>query len=499
MPSDARGRRRRVAFILAILLLLLLLLCVCSIVSGSVVRTTPANARYIADNRTCLECHVELLGEFQLADVHDPFMRKSCLLCHTDHGKIYMREATPGKLVVLDRCGILVSFEPLRRAVQGCGACGGRGGTLPGACGRTTSLGRRESTVAASAETTLPYNFKHSRLTSPQPTLCFICHRSIALLTSKKYQHNPFKMGKCTATCHRPHASSYPRLLVLPTKQLCSLCHRMTAERALPDQHPPFKNFDCATCHQPHASDYKGILVKQQKALCFSCHPTIARLVSLPVQHSPFMNGDCTGCHKPHSSTPRRLLIESEPALCYRCHPAIRNDFLKPSHHPVGTPLLNCSDCHTPHAGQFKWLLVARDNNLCYTCHGNKQFCYVRSAHNRVVLYGGAPGLCINCHTPHGSVWKPLLIKSEQATCLQCHPTKISRWDLIHAARPKRGSGGFNHNNHPVFDGWRDPLTRTQLTCDSSCHDPHGTCKRAMLRRLPDGLCLSCHVASKLP
>jgi predicted CXXCH cytochrome family protein len=341
----------------------------------------------------------------------------------------------------------------------------------------------------------LPASFIPSRLQAPEPELCFVCHRDIGQLTVKKYQHRPFAQGKCSPTCHRAHASMNAKLLIAPPAILCRKCHSMSADYALPDLHKPFAQKRCDLCHQPHASDFQRILLKQQKALCFSCHPQIAVLVGMPVQHAPFMNGQCTGCHRPHSSVPRFLLKSPEPTLCYSCHPNIQNDFLKPSHHPIGTPLLNCSSCHTPHAALYRRLLIARDNGLCYTCHGAKQLFFERSAHKNLSL-GAAAGLCINCHTPHGSVWKPLLIKDQMALCLTCHPTKISRLDMIATLR-KPVSLTFVHHNHPVGYKWRDQLVGGPLTCSSSCHDPHGTGRRRMLKRLPDALCLRCHRVDK--
>lgn len=483
--SEGERRRRRVLAILAILLLLLLLCCVCSIIGGSVRRTTPATAKLIADNRECLQCHTELLGEFGLNSVHNPFAKKSCTICHTDHGDLYLKETTPGKLHIWERCGIVVTFEPLAKVVrERCGRCG--------ACGRLADLGRKELPLGTSQVATESVGRKRSELVAPEPRLCFTCHRPIAQLLTKSYQHNPFEKGQCTATCHLPHASLYKNLLKQTPPNLCPSCHRLAEDLALPDRHPPWEQRLCVECHQPHASDYQGILQAQQKVLCFSCHPQIEALSGLPVQHSPFINGQCTGCHKPHSSVARPLLIENQPPLCYGCHPAIRNDFLKPSHHPVGTPLLNCSDCHTPHAAFYRRLLIAKDNNLCYTCHGDKRFFYERSAHDRLTLLA-PPGLCINCHTPHGSVWFPLMIKEGMATCLQCHPTKISRADLERTTPRPVVSGSFDHNNHPVGDGWRDQVRGGRLTCYSTCHNPHGTGKRQMLKRLPDSLCLQCH------
>lgn len=208
----------------------------------------------------------------------------------------------------------------------------------------------------------------------------------------------------------------------------------------------------------------------RQRDLCFGCHPTVAALSQKPVQHSPFQNDDCTGCHEPHGADTKPLLIESQPSLCYRCHAAIQNDFLKPSHHPVGTVKLNCSDCHDPHAADYTFLLTAKDNTFCYKCHASAiRPTYVNSAH--AVL------LCIRCHTPHGSVFKPLLRSNNPDLCLECHPVYNEYYE------------------HPAAPKFYDAHANKPLTCTSTCHNPHGTGNLRMLNYpyRQDQICLTCH------
>jgi predicted CXXCH cytochrome family protein len=193
------------------------------------------------------------------------------------------------------------------------------------------------------------------------------------------------------------------------------------------------------------------------------------------VQHNPFRYDDCTGCHEPHGSDFQPLLIGDEPDLCYSCHRGIRLDFLKVSHHPVGTQFLNCTGCHNPHAADYEALVAARDNELCYTCHSYPvRVLYDDSAHWRERL------LCIQCHTPHGSNFAPILRDSNPDLCVECHTTYDGADD------------------HPVRPVYYDVNAGKGLTCSSTCHDPHGTANNFMLRhyRSPlDGNCLICHAA----
>jgi predicted CXXCH cytochrome family protein len=195
----------------------------------------------------------------------------------------------------------------------------------------------------------------------------------------------------------------------------------------------------------------------------------------MAVQHDPFQFDECTGCHEPHASNYRPLVVRPQPELCYACHPQIRADFLKVSHHPVGT-LLDCTGCHQPHASDYPALLPAKGNAICYTCHDVIRPQYVRSGHSRAYCWG--------CHQPHGSDFAPLLNNKQPDLCFPCHERR--HYD------DKKG-GYLNHPVRPVY--W-DVNRRKPLTCTTSCHDPHGTVHNYMLRMYDsplDGNCLICH------
>jgi predicted CXXCH cytochrome family protein len=268
-------------------------------------------------------------------------------------------------------------------------------------------------------------------------------------------------------------------MLTQDVRDLCVTCHKVGPEMERDQVHPSFAARVCLDCHNPHASSYQGILVDSQRSLCFTCHPSVARLSRMGVQHQPFLYDNCTGCHEPHGSNFMPLLIKNQPALCYDCHSAIQKDFLKASHHPVGTISLNCSDCHDPHATNYSGLLYAEDNDICYACHRVPiQASYDRSAHQNTP--------CWRCHTPHGSDWGPLLKGPQPEVCFPCHAKRD--FDDI--------TGGNDRNKHPVRPVFWDVNAKKALSCTSSCHDPHGTEFYFMLRyyQYPkDGNCLICH------
>lgn len=450
--KDGGGRRSRL--VIAFLILLLLLLCIIATVVDVFLSRTPQQRRFITRNLECLQCHTELIPDMAKASVHNPFLLKDCTTCHTRHGSEVVETKVAGVSETLRRATTILEWLPLRLAFKTDQGLASVVATDQG--GQVTTASKRVKGAT-------------SYLTQPEAVLCWTCHGDLGAKKNDPYQHAPFANGYCT-DCHDPHASDFGPLLKQDPRDLCKTCHPMGAELSRMQTHPPAASWFCTDCHDPHASAFKGILVRRQRDLCFECHPTVAPLSLKPVQHSPFQNDDCTGCHEPHGADTRPLLIQSQPSLCYRCHPGIQNDFLKTSHHPVGTVKLNCADCHDPHAADYEFLLTARDDSFCYTCHAAAiRPTYVNSAHE--VL------LCIRCHTPHGSAFTPLLRNGNPELCLECHPV----YNEYYA--------------HPAGRTFYDTHAKKPLTCTSTCHNPHGTGNLRMLNDpyRKDEICLRCH------
>jgi predicted CXXCH cytochrome family protein len=454
--ADGGGRRGRV--LIALLILLLLLLCVLATVADVFIGRTPQQRQFISRNLECLQCHTEFIPDLSKTSVHNPFLLKDCGTCHTKHGTEVTERRVTGVSQTWQRLKTLVEWLPIRLA---CRAFPGAGSSSAGSGEVATSTVRVKGNV--------------SNLVMPEKDLCWTCHGNLGPLKGMAYQHAPFEAGYCT-NCHDPHASDNKALLKQNEQDLCKTCHPMGSELSRAQTHPPAAGWFCTNCHNPHASNWKGILVTRQRDLCFQCHPTVAPLSLKAVQHNPFLYDNCSGCHEPHGSNTRPLLIAAQPALCYRCHPTIANDFQKPSHHPVGTVKLNCSDCHNPHAADFGFLLDARDNSFCYECHrsANGSASAIGATYQQSAHVGQ---LCIRCHTPHGSVFAPLLRNSNPELCLECH----TWYDNTHI--------------HPVSGRFYDSHAKKRLTCTSTCHNPHGTQYPRMLKYpyRKDGLCLQCH------
>ena len=136
-------------------------------------------------------------------------------------------------------------------------------------------------------------------LSAEVPDLCFTCHSKAEF--SKKNTHMPVAGGMCLS-CHRPHASDHPYLLVKGIYDVCLDCHaevkkqphvvaglpgkghplgrtikdaKTGEQKALMDPLRPDKPFYCASCHNPHASDNRRLLRFESASafdICSHCH-----------------------------------------------------------------------------------------------------------------------------------------------------------------------------------------------------------------------------------
>jgi len=142
-------------------------------------------------------------------------------------------------------------------------------------------------------------------LTKNIPGLCYGCHDKAKF--TKKYVHKIIDVGGCSS-CHAPHISNHPSLLINSEHELCISCHAAKLKLShvialpgrkrhpisgvkdpstlkmilvpdpknpkkqveVPDPNVPGKEMSCASCHDPHSSDFTGLLT--QARICTKCH-----------------------------------------------------------------------------------------------------------------------------------------------------------------------------------------------------------------------------------
>ena len=90
----------------------------------------------------------------------------------------------------------------------------------------------------------------------PKQELCFVCHEDFI---HGQNVHGPVAVGDCLS-CHLPHHSEYPSLLIDDPDEICAHCHQ--EDRLAEAMHDRFvdKTISCGECHDPHAGEIRYFL-----------------------------------------------------------------------------------------------------------------------------------------------------------------------------------------------------------------------------------------------
>jgi predicted CXXCH cytochrome family protein len=130
-------------------------------------------------------------------------------------------------------------------------------------------LGDTESQLSATKRSThKPYVEKNCKdchssnkavdagLIVPKKELCFVCHEDFV---HGQNVHGPVAVGDCLS-CHLPHHSEHPSLLIDNPDEICAHCHQES--RLAEAMHDRFsdKTISCGECHDPHAGDTRYFL-----------------------------------------------------------------------------------------------------------------------------------------------------------------------------------------------------------------------------------------------
>lgn len=198
----------------------------------------------------------------------------------------------------------------------------------------------------------------------------------------------------------------------------------------------------------------------------------------------------CEGCHGPGSihaagtwpaiTNPGRLAPRALTALCTSCHEVRTRIGYAEDHYSGhasrGVACLSCHKGHKPADGDH--FLRHEPNRLCAGCHASVASQFSLRSRHPLKMEGVHPTFsvregkvrCIDCH--EGKSVLEDLPRSDPGAgkCLECHPNTRGPFLFPHDA------GG-----REVSDG-----------C-ITCHLPHGSPNRHLLRATDRGLCITCH------
>ncbi len=306
--------------------------------------------------------------------------------------------------------------------------------------------------------------------------LCLKCHPTFQSKLKKPFVHTPVK-SECTG-CHNPHTSAHGKLLAGEVTTICNKCHQAVNPGNALSVHKPVAEGACMKCHDPHSADNKYNLIQAGNALCFTCHKSLGEtLAKVKYKHNPVGKG-CFTCHLPHVSTKERWLLKTATnALCTGCHKTDRPIFKK-QHMDYPVAKSNCTGCHDPHGSDVPGILynnVHRPvaSRMCNQCHDEP------NSTNPLRVKKAGYELCRGCHN---TMMNQMFDKNQQhwpllgkEGCLSCHnphaspQKKLLKANLItlcgkcHADTIQR-QGKSPTKHEPVATG----------IC-TSCHDPHSS------------------------
>ncbi len=155
---------------------------------------------------------------------------------------------------------------------------------------------------------------------------------------------------------------------------------------------------------------------------CTDCH---SDLVEKKILHAPVQEG-CGICHQvsasehPEKSAKGLFLTEAAPGLCYSCHDGVKKDIdTTRVVHPAILEKQQCMNCHSPHSSDEKKLLIGDKKELCLGCHdkeieinGKKTKNIRQLVQTSKFLHPALNGGCTSCHKPHASTDNYLLISA---------------------------------------------------------------------------------------
>lgn len=173
--------------------------------------------------------------------------------------------------------------------------------------------------------------------------------------------------------------------------------------------------------------------------------------------HQPYREKQCTFCH---NQDRMGELNEPVPGLCYQCHSILETRY-NFGHGPAAGGY--CMECHNPHRSMEKSLLVQQEEDLCLRCHNA-----IKISENPFHIISKEAG-CAICHNPHGGDNQSLL---KRGSCYQCHENFVENYIFVHG-----------------------PVAAEMC---SSCHTPHRGGSENLLIKSNQELCFYCHDAERL-
>ena len=209
----------------------------------------PAKAAIFDGVKSCLTCHSSThVREYSETSVH--FRQNvSCLDCHSIHQpkaeRLLAKPSVPlclGCHTEIKQKLAQASHHPVNDKVMKCISCHG----ISGEPGKTFSQARADEA-------------------------CFNCHAEFQGPFFYEHQAaNDYGIEKAGCmSCHDPHGSPNPRLLLQPVKHLCLQCHAVPKHRTV--HNGVYANRSCSECHTDVHGSYTNEKFFNETILAQNC------------------------------------------------------------------------------------------------------------------------------------------------------------------------------------------------------------------------------------
>jgi predicted CXXCH cytochrome family protein len=353
-----------------------------------------------------------------------------------------------------------------------------------------------------------------------EPALCLMCHDEWTAAVEAELESPHFPVTDSCVTCHDPHASDEPHLLVAPGAEVCTACHDLLDLDA-PHGGQLTATTDCATCHQPHGSENPRLLNASRlhrpfdEGSCDACHRkpfgNRMRLRSRGDRLCTACHGDmregaaegatvhaalrdyrgragCLNCHDPHMSGFAPLLKAGGPDLCRSCHSEVVDSARAETGHAVAAD--DCLACHQPHVSDEATLLLSPAEELCTMCHDIEDSELV-GAHLGADLAGKD---CTECHSPHGAGHPTLLARNVHAPLLDgCDTCHEGAWNQLMEDGESPLCLICHDDIGEHADSAEFPHPAMEVARCADCHNPHASAQNKLVKWPAGAVCTECH------
>jgi predicted CXXCH cytochrome family protein len=356
-------------------------------------------------------------------------------------------------------------------------------------------------------------------LMDAEPSLCVLCHDDLEAAAGGDLENPHYPVTESCLTCHDPHSTDGPRLLVAAARELCSTCHDDTEmgeahggqlteatdctlchqphgsdhARMMPGGHPhaPFADGSCEACHRPPFGTRIRLRARGEK-LCEACHGDIAESDRATGSVHGALRGQrkagCLSCHEPHVSSRAALLVESGPELCRSCHAEVVEAAMADTgHYPAAD---DCTTCHHPHSSPEPTLLDAPSSDLCRACH-DPDDTDLTGAHLGADL-GSLQ--CVECHTPHGTGHEKLLATNVHAPILEgCDTCHEGAWNQVMEDGESSLCVMCHDDIEELSTAATVPHAAMEMARCADCHNPHASRQERLVKHPEGAVCTQCH------